>query len=153
MPPHPTPRRTTAWIALLALITSMTTTACRSTSTGTEPVRVFGQWTLVAIEESTLGPGDDQNTAPTLTIAEDGTIHGFTGVNRFTGRVDPAALARGQWALGPLATTRMAGPAQQMQLESRYTAMLAGANRITTANGDLLLRQDDQPLLRFKAEQ
>lgn len=86
---------------------------------------------------------------PSLRIESDGSIGGSTGVNRFRGKLDLAALAQGRWATSPLATTQMAGSEAAMALESRVTRALNEATGVELREGALTLLRDGAELLRF----
>ncbi|WP_068156581.1 META domain-containing protein [Rhodococcus phenolicus] len=83
-----------------------------------------------------------ETSAPTLTVAEDGSVSGSTGCNRFTGA---ARIGDGTLAFGPLGTTRMACPDPEVAaIENHVLAVLAGETtyeidgatmRITAPNG------------------
>jgi heat shock protein HslJ len=73
------------------------------------------------------GRGGVETTAATseltLEFGDDGTVSGFAGCNRFTGRVEADG---DEVELGPLATTKMACPDEAASaLESQYLAALA----------------------------
>lgn len=61
--------------------------------------------------------------APDLTIAADGAVSGSTGCNRLTGH---AEIAGTTVTFGPLATTRMACPPENADLERQILAALDG---------------------------
>lgn len=84
---------------------------------------------------------------PTLMVSEEGGVTGFAGVNRMAGRLsqEPA----GGKLFGPLATTRMAGPADAMELEQQYLSALAEATSFSFVRKQLELRADGEVVLRF----
>ncbi len=84
---------------------------------------------------------------PTLTIGGDGSVNGNGGVNRFRGRLDTKALADDAWRMGPLAGTRMAGPAEAMALETSFLSALGSADRARVAGDRLLLQHGDRAVL------
>jgi heat shock protein HslJ len=82
------------------------------------------RWTLSVLDGSAVYPSTSGWATPGIEFAKDQqTVTGFAGVNRFGGRYtqDGAALT-----FGPLALTRRIGPAEQMELESRFTRILSG---------------------------
>ncbi len=97
----------------------------------TEGPAVAGtSWRLGAIND-VEAPGEER---PTIDFHADGTVSGGAGVNRF----------RGTWTqivdlleFGPLTVTRMAGPPEAMDLETRFLAVLSGRCR-ATVDGDRL---------------
>ena len=74
-------------------------------------------WVVTSIDEDPLLVEDP----PTIAFEEDGSVSGGAGVNRFVGTwsMDEDVLV-----FGPLATTRMAGPPERMDLEHRFLAVL-----------------------------
>jgi heat shock protein HslJ len=70
----------------------------------------------------------------TLTFVPDGTLAGSTGVNRVRGRYtyDAAALL----SVGPLIATRMAGPPEAMEAETRLLRALGQARTARAGPGD-----------------
>jgi predicted 3-demethylubiquinone-9 3-methyltransferase (glyoxalase superfamily) len=71
---------------------------------------------------------------PELAFGEDGRLSGTTGVNRVMGRWE---LAEGRLTVADPATTRMAGPPDAMELETRLLALL-GSPLALTQTGDRL---------------
>lgn len=76
---------------------------------------------------------------PTIAFGEDGSVSGAAGVNRFVGTW---SLDEGVLVFGPLATTRMAGPPERMDLERRFLDVLAARCTVTRTDGGLLLMSD-----------
>ena len=99
-----------------------------------------GAWRIVSVrgEEvaKTLPEGARE---PTLTINDDGSIAGFAGVNRVSGRVDAKKLAQGVWEAGPLVSTKMAGPPELMALEREIMLVLESADAIVHTGGSVVL--------------
>jgi lactoylglutathione lyase len=92
------------------------------------------EWTLEGGEGQTL-------------LFEDGRIAGYGGVNRYAGEY---TLDGEELTLGPLAVTRMAGPAEAMESERRYLDALGRAARAAVEEGTLVLADGDgNELLRF----
>ncbi|MBL0921212.1 MAG: META domain-containing protein [Phycisphaerales bacterium] len=109
----------------------------RLTDIGGEPLKTF------------LPVGE---RAPTMTIEEDGRLSGFTGVNRMSGQLDPAALAEGRFGLGPMITTKMAGPGEAMAVEARFLDLLQKADGANLRGKYLSLTQGGTPTLKFWRE-
>jgi heat shock protein HslJ len=109
---------------------------------------IFGSWTLVEVEGSPVRP-DIEGGRPTLSIAPDGGIAGFAGVNRFAGQTDLAGLREGRFDAGALVSTKMAGPPAAMELEGRYMGVLDRAGRISLQDDSLTLLRGDTVLARF----
>jgi len=116
--------------------------------------RLTGDWSLDALRRADVtGLVPEGVRRPTLTIGDDGGVSGFAGVNRFTGSLDPANLARGDFDLSPAAMTRMAGPDEAMSLEREFMDALnsvASFDASALADGVLrLLNEQGAELLRF----
>jgi len=79
---------------------------------------------------------------PTLSIAADGTVTGWTGCNRITGRAD-LADAPDAVEFGPLAVTRMACPDGLGEVEQAVLRALNGRVRTTIDADELQLKRDD----------
>lgn len=82
---------------------------------------------------SAIGTGDEAETlldaAVTLEVS-DGRVSGFGGVNRYTAHLEDDVI-------GPIATTRMAGPPDVMAQEARYLGLLADARIGVSEEGRL----------------
>ncbi len=105
-----------------------------------------GAWLLSRFGERPIAEGVEQ---PSLTIAPDGVVGGFTGVNRLHGRL----TTDGEQLFGPLATTRMAGPPAAMTVESAFVAALAKATKFARQHEHLeLLGPEGDVLLIFDAD-
>jgi heat shock protein HslJ len=74
-------------------------------------VDLVGAWDVVDVDGASLE------------FAADGTVSGSTGINRVHGSYTVVA---GELRLGPLVTTRMAGPPQAMAAENRLLRLLGG---------------------------
>jgi putative lipoprotein len=106
-------------LALLILSAATVLGACRATDESAKTPT--GTWVMVELDGA--APTGVER-APELVIAPDGALSGFAGVNRFSGRLEPEALASGRIVTGPLAATRMAGPEPAMVLEARLFELL-----------------------------
>lgn len=108
----------------------------------------IGTWSLVSLNgKEVAAPGTD---APWFTLSPDGAISGFTAVNRFSTRLTPPDPAPGQFRVGPMAATRMAGPPERMQLESDFSEAFGKAERFTVHADTLTLTSPDGITLVFK---
>jgi heat shock protein HslJ len=90
--------------------------------------------------------GPDLPGKATLTFG-DGQLSGRAQVNSYTGTF--TAGTDGTMTLGPVASTKMAGPPELMKAEEQYFALL---QRTTGWEGDgvqLTLRAGDETLLRY----
>jgi heat shock protein HslJ len=74
-------------------------------------VDLVGAWQVVDVDGASLE------------FAADGTVSGSTGINRVHGSY---AVVAGELRLGPLVTTRMAGPPHAMAAENRLLRLLGG---------------------------
>ncbi|MCC6675968.1 MAG: META domain-containing protein [Phycisphaerales bacterium] len=109
-----------------------------------------GEWTLSKLEGTDIAsllPASMKK--PTLGIGADGKVSGFTGVNRLTSSIDMDALMKGQFKLAPAATTRMAGPAEAMNVESKFLNGLMQAKSAKVSGGTLSLSDGAKELLSF----
>jgi heat shock protein HslJ len=79
----------------------------------------------------------------TLEFGSDGQVSGSAGVNTFSGsfEYDGDTLS-----IGPLATTRMAGPQELMEQEALYLAALEASASWEVVNGVLYLRDAEDAL-------
>jgi len=94
-------------------------------------------WTLVELDGRRVTATD---RGPTLSI--DGSrASGHSGCNRWG--ADVATPAAGEWALGPIASTRMACEEDEMKLEQRFLAALAATSRWKVEGSRLLLSDGD----------
>lgn len=113
-----------------------------------------GDWKLASVNGSNvIGVGDrssaDASRVPGISIASDGGFSGFTGVNRMASKLDVAKLAAGEFSVGGIATTRMAGPAGAMELESEFTSALGKVRKFAVAGDALTLTGDGGTILKF----
>ena len=107
---------------------------------------VGSNWKLVDL----CGEDVSGETSMTLEFMPEERISGGAAVNRFNGSL---RLADDGIEVGPMATTRMAGPPEAMELESTYLAALAAAKSISTLGADkLIIAVEDKDLpLRFES--
>jgi heat shock protein HslJ len=92
-----------------------------------------GTWQLESLEGHTLP--DPARRRPMLTVTAEGAVHGSTGVNRFSGVLDPD----GRGLFGPLATTRRAGPPEAMALEAAFLKALDSATAVEARDDQIVL--------------
>ena len=140
-------------VSSLVLIGLVWMPACSTGSGGGGEDRFVspvGEWVLEAMEGEALpDPLPRGASRPTLELGQDGRLSGVAGLNRFTGRLDPASWLKGGFEPGPLATTRMAGPPEAMDLEQRFLGLLSRVDSFSLEDGALLLREGGETLLRF----
>lgn len=109
-------------------------------TTGQGVSALVGEWTLDSIEGGDVGeklpPGARR---PSITIDAEGRVTGFGGVNRLSGSLDTAAAPRGEFKLGPLISTKMAGPPEAMELENRFMRLLDEAGTFELSGDSLVV--------------
>lgn len=114
--------RALACAALVAIV-PIALTACKSTvcyrpSDTTYANMITGKWSLVEVNREPLRSAwPNLPINPTLQIGSDGSLSGFAGVNRFSSKIDLAALEERRWKSGSISVTKRAGPADLMELE------------------------------------
>lgn len=99
-----------------------------------------GEWAIVSIEGEEVAsilPGGART--PTLQFSDDGGLSGFAGVNRISGSLDTEKLITGKWSIGPMVSTKMAGPPELMALEQRILSALESADAIVHTGGSVVL--------------
>ena len=153
--------RPASLLSLTALLSIATLLAgCESLGKMTQSRNMLslleGSWEVDSIAGYDLNslrqqlPESLQFKMPSISIAQDGSISGFSGVNRFSGKTDPAELAKGNLDLSKLASTRMAGLPPLNALENKYLAALATSKVATiTTDGKLALGDGKSTLLTF----
>jgi heat shock protein HslJ len=70
-------------------------------------------------------------------------------VNRFTSSVDMDRLRRGEFAMKPAASTKMAGPPDAMRLEDRFLEALGAATGFRVEGESLTLTKGAEPVMRL----
>ncbi len=142
-------------LSLIFIGLAGTILGCSSTQSG-RPVgsaSPLGNWTLWLIQGETVETAVPMTAkTPTLHIDSEGQISGTAGVNQYSATSPADVLAQNRFELGPIITTRMAGPPQAMQLESRYLSLLQQARRYQSDGKTLALMDDSGVLLRFRAD-
>ncbi|MCR9295524.1 MAG: META domain-containing protein [bacterium] len=105
---------------------------------------IIGKW----LAEDIDAKGIVDNAQSTLELAADGSLSGSTSVNRYSGK---ATIEAARIQIGPLASTRRAGPPALMEQERRFLqALEKTASYAFTENGMLqLLDSNGQVLARF----
>jgi heat shock protein HslJ len=81
-----------------------------------------------------------EDSAMTIEFGTDDTVAGDAGVNRYNG---PYTLASGELAIGPLATTKMAGEPELMAQEQAFLAALEATVTWRVVRGALELRDEN----------
>ena len=94
-----------------------------------------GDWLLIEIDGEPVDP-----EAPRTLRFEDGRVSGRVGVNRFTGTYSTNGNVI---EIGPMASTRMAGPPELMSLEHHFNTHLEGEHEITLGGDEMVLGETD----------
>lgn len=106
---------------------------------------LLGSWTLVAVDGIRA---ESQDNAATLQVMPDGTVAGFSGVNRYRARLKTAPLTgRISFILG--ASTMMAGPTDAMAAERIFLERLGAVSTFTINGATLRLYAGDNKALTF----
>ncbi len=108
-----------------------------------EPAVIEGDWLLTEID----GEPVDVD-APRSVRFEDGRLSGRVGVNRFTGTYSTNGDVI---EIGPVASTRMAGPPELMSLEHHFNTHLENEHVITLGDELLTLERGDHEIVLTRA--
>lgn len=111
---------------------------------------LVGQWTVTQLDGTDIGkllPASLKK--PSLDFGSDGKVTGTTGLNRLTSMIDTEALMKGQFKLAPAATTKMAGPKEAMDVESKFLNALTNAKNFKLSGDSLSLTDGAKELVRF----
>jgi len=95
-------------------------------------------WMLVEMD----GQAVDQAGRPPTLLVQYGKVVGFGGCNRYTGPLKETSP--GQISVGPLASTKMACPPAEMELEDKFTARMNKVKSYTFRAGQLALTWGDK---------
>jgi len=140
-----------------ALATSIVTalgticlSGCASYSPPGSTPAYAGTWNLITLDGmdifSMLPSGA---RLPSLTIAADGRITGYTGMNTLSTFVDPSLLANGNFNFGNAVTTGRRGSPQETIVESAFLTDLAKVDYFSISEGTLTMSKGDQHFLVF----
>lgn len=103
-------------------------------------------WTCVTLD----GAAVTATRPPTITFDGAGRVNGFSGVNRFGGSVESAEA--GELHFGQMMSTKMAGPPEQMALESSFLSAITRADRYMVIDTELIFSAGKTMLVQFKSE-
>lgn len=146
------------WFAVAAAIVMLSSamTSCAAKHEPARPtpsedplVKLVGNWTAIELDGAPVTGVPDARGKPSLAVGANGRVSGFAGVNRFTGTLDLKALEQGRFATSPLATTRMAGPPESMQLEQRFLLAMSRADACRADDTSLSLSSGPTVVARF----
>ena len=104
------------------------------------PAPPKGSWILLEINGDKVEGG-----SPTIEFSDKGIV-GFTGVNRFFGNYSQGGDKLFDERIG---ATRRAGPPERMKLEADYLKALQAVTKHRTAEGQLILEDDNETKLIF----
>lgn len=114
------------------------------------PQQVLGEWKLDSLQGFDLSKLATNNLRmPTINFAQDGTVSGFSGVNRFSGKTDLAQLGQGKFALPNAVSTKMAGPPLANEVENKFLDALTSVDGAKMQGDSLLLTKGGETLMRF----
>lgn len=122
---------------------------CKSQPRGEgEPVPLHAvrgiNWRLVTLGKQAV----PEKPEITLTLAEDGKIHGSTGVNRYFGSYESPAA--GSLRFGQMGSTRMAGEPAAMQRETDFVNTMERVRGYTVEGNTLNLNDGTATILVFR---
>ena len=103
-------------------------------------------WTCVTLNGASI----TATRPPTITFDGAGRVNGFSGVNRFGGSVESAEA--GELHFGQMMSTKMAGPPEQMALESSFLSALTRADRYVVTDVELIFSAGKKMVVQFKSE-
>jgi heat shock protein HslJ len=129
-------------LTVACCLATLVLAGCRSAIPKPDVDALLGvDWLLSSMrsgEESTaVAPGAQPPTLRFDSGSEGVAVAGFSGVNRFTGTC--TLLEEGGLRFSPLATTRMAGPPEAMELERSFLAQLQAARSFAVAGARLMI--------------
>ncbi len=118
--------------------------------------QLIGTWSLRDIRgESVIERigGMEVRELPSMTIAEDGSLSGAGGVNRWNAALDQTDRRVHAFRVSAIAATRMAGPSRLMEIERDYFEALNEASRFDGDRLDegllILKNEEGEPVLQF----
>jgi heat shock protein HslJ len=136
-------------LVFLASFALFVSPACNSQSkSAQQPITsLAGQsWTCITLD----GAAVTAMRPPTITFDGAGRVNGFSGVNRFGGSVESAEA--GELHFGQMMSTKMAGPPEQMALESSFLSAITRADRYMVIDTELIFSAGKTMLVQFKSE-
>ena len=83
----------------------------------------------------------------TITIEKDGSMSGFSGVNRYFG---PVEIKDGKITTGNIAGTMMAGSEESMRAEGEYKNLLSQVDALEYKSGKLTITTNNGEKLEFQ---
>ncbi len=112
-----------------------------NTAVGSSPM---GSWSIIALGESALIPGNFESELPNMVLSPDeGIVSGFDGCNRFNGSI---SVEGNQIRFSELASTRRY--CQNMEVVDQITAVFSGKTvDYEVIGNELLLKSDGVTIL------
>ena len=101
-----------------------------------------------SIRERSFELNDIFGHKASITFKEDGTLHGFSGVNRFFGNYK---LEGSKISFSGMGSTRMAGAPDAMRFEDKFMKALSQADRCSLLGNSFTLYKGEIPLLTLKS--
>ncbi len=106
-------------------------------------------WKFVEMSGQPVEPGTGEKELHLILSQEKNQAKGFSGCNTFFGTYKQKD---DQLTFGPLASTRMAGPPENMEQEQHFLKALGDTEQFVIEENILtLLNAGNQPVLRFEA--
>ena len=105
----------------------------------------FGTRELLVVPESAR--------QPTLSISSEGVVYGLSGINQYRSSLAFEGTSEGSFSMGPIAATRMAGPPEAMEIETRFLTALQDATGYRVQGNELVLTGAEGDLLRFTRQE
>lgn len=135
-------------ITLLPIILAACESGPKASTTPPSPESLYNDWTLATLAGNSVSELVPQGARlPSLSIARDGKVSGYTSINALGSSLDQTALTNGRFALGPIMTTRRAGAPQLMAVESLFVDSLRKADTYAVAGNTLTLSQGPEELM------
>lgn len=149
--------RTAIVVVALAVTPLTTMTACETLeSTGLGSAtnvisQLTGDWQLSELAGQAVSELLPAGAAlPGISFGQDGSVSGSTGVNNFFGNLDLGELAKGNFNLGDLSQTRMAGSPEAMAVENQFLSLLQQVTGFDISGDTLtLLGSGARELMKF----
>lgn len=150
------------WLLVTGVVAMMGLTGCaRSDRAQEAPFGELvrdGAWRIVSVHDGNATVGIP-STDPPVSLrfvasdasGESGRVEGFAGVNRFHGGY--RITEEGGLSIGPIASTKMAGPGPLMRFEGALLRALEASTVIERDGAGWVLRDGDRVTLRIAVPQ
>ena len=125
-----------------ALVITALAVGCALTGCSNQSVEQT-TWVLDSFAGESMPVEALEDVTSEFTLA-DGTVTGSGGVNIFNGSYE---LSGEDISFGPLAATKMAGPPEAMEQESRFFEALESAAHVELKGNKMTLSDDDDAVL------